>query len=205
MLVEMLGSQSGRGESVLRALAAIGPPAVPALTAVLDDPDADRRLAAAQALWGMRKACAPAKAALEKRVEDTDGRVRVIAALALYCTDETRARYALVKVMHAECDYETLLQAVRSLAALVADGCGSFAEARACAVAALNEVQREWAAMHVWEEEMLPEGMPLLEAEERAQALRLALYASEERCDVLKHERREREAAAAERGHWWAR
>jgi HEAT repeat protein len=65
------------------ALAAIGPPAVEALTTTLSDPNRDARAAAAYALGQMGADAAPATAALVKALKDSEIDVRRQAAQAL--------------------------------------------------------------------------------------------------------------------------
>src|SRR3954462_9224775 len=65
------------------ALAAIGPPAVEALTTTLSDPNRDARAAAAYALGQMGADAAPAATALVKALKDSEIDVRRQSAQAL--------------------------------------------------------------------------------------------------------------------------
>ena len=66
-----------------RELINIGEPAVPALAALLKDPDARVRRAAASTLWGLGTRMGPAVPALAETLRDPDTEVRLSAAMAL--------------------------------------------------------------------------------------------------------------------------
>ena len=66
-----------------RELINIGEPAVPALAAVLKDPDARVRRAAASTLWGLGTRMGAAVPALADTLADPDTEVRLAAAMAL--------------------------------------------------------------------------------------------------------------------------
>jgi HEAT repeat protein len=66
-----------------RELIDIGEPAVPALAAVLKDPDPRVRRAAASTLWGLGTRMGAAVPALAETLRDADAEVRLAAAMAL--------------------------------------------------------------------------------------------------------------------------
>ena len=74
--------------SAARELINIGEPAVPALAALLHDPESRVKRAAASTLWGLGTRMGPAVPALAETLKDPDPEVRLSAAMALESAGE---------------------------------------------------------------------------------------------------------------------
>ena len=82
--IEQLKSpDSAASGSAARELINVGEPAVPALAALLQDPEPRVRRAAASTLWGLGTRMGPAVPALAETLRDADPEVRLSAAMAL--------------------------------------------------------------------------------------------------------------------------
>lgn len=82
--IEQLKSpDSATSGSAARELINVGEPAVPALAALLKDPEPRVRRAGASTLWGLGTRMGPAVPALGQALSDADPEVRLSAAMAL--------------------------------------------------------------------------------------------------------------------------
>ena len=118
-----------------RELIDVGEPAVPALAALLKDPEPRVRRAAASTLWGLGTRMGPAVPSLAETLRDADPEVRLSAAMALESAGE-HAAAAVPALIAARKDPEAnvRLYACKAL--------GAAGPAARAAIPALNEAAK---------------------------------------------------------------